>query len=94
VDVLALDLEEHQYDSHYGAYYEAILATDFSALRPKPTYILYKNNASPSGAVRKQVSEWLGKYGYEFISYHAGCGDPEMHALVGLPGSGDTRTEL
>ena len=76
VDVLTLDLEGHDH--------EVILATDFSALQPKPRYILYENNHIPSDEIRKQVLAWLRTHGYEFISYHAGCGDPRMDVLVGL----------
>jgi hypothetical protein len=76
VDVLVLDLEGHDH--------EVLLATDFSALKPKPRYILYENNNIPNDELRTQVLEWLKKYGYEFMSYQSGCGDPQMDVLVGL----------
>jgi hypothetical protein len=33
---------------------------------------------------RVVVMEWLGKFGYHFISHVGGCGQPEMDVLVGL----------
>ena len=78
VDILTTDLEGHDH--------KVLLATNFSALRPMPRYILYENEHIPAEK-RAVVMQWLGEHGYHFVSHVGGCGREEMDVLVGRGGS-------